>query len=159
MLLVQQTQGFKYAREDFHKVRGEVDELFYKHWEDIALNKDKIKLNPDWSFYEALYTSGILGVYTVRNDGKLVGYFIVIARPHPHYKDHIFAVNDIIYIDPDYRKGLVGYKLIKFVEDDLKKMGVSVFAVNTKVHKPFDAVLERLGFENTERLYTKYIGE
>ena len=159
MLLVQQTQGFKYGREDFNKVRGEVDELFYKHWEEIALNKDKIKLNPDWSYYEALNAAGILGVYTVRKDERLVGYFIVVAKQHPHYKDHIFAVNDIIYIDPDYRKGLVGYKLIKFVEAELKEMGVCVFAVNTKVHKPFDAVLERLGFENTERLYTKYIGE
>jgi|TARA_R110000851_G_scaffold146318_1_gene285989 GNAT superfamily N-acetyltransferase len=156
---MQSTNGFNYSREDFYKVKEEVDELFYKHWEEIALNKDKIKLNPDWSFYEALYTSGNLGVYTVRKDEQLVGYFIVVARPHPHYKDHLFAVNDIIYIDPKYRKGLVGFKLIKFVEQDLKKMGVSVLAVNTKVHKPFDAVLERLGFENTERLYTKYIGE
>lgn len=156
---MQQTQGIKYQREDFYKVREEVDELFYKHWEEIALNKDKIKLNPDWSFYETVYLAGNLGIYTARAGEKLVGYFVVIARPHPHYKDHLFAVNDIIFIDQEYRKGLVGYKLIKFVENDLKKMGVSVLAVNTKVHKPFDSVLERLGFENTERLYTKYIGE
>mgnify|MGYP000182766692 CR=1 FL=1 len=156
---MQQTHAFEYALEDFYVVKEEVDELFYKHWEEIALNKDKIKLNPDWSFYELLYAEGLLGVYTVRKDKHLVGYFIVVAKPHPHYKDHTFAVNDIIYIDPDYRKGLVGLKLIKFVEEDLKSKGVSVLAVNTKVHKPFDAVLKRLGFENTERLYTKYIGE
>jgi len=155
---VQQTKGFNFAREDFYIVRKEVDELFYKHWEEIAVNKDKIKLNPDWSFYESIYEAGNLGIYTARKDTNLVGYFIVIARPHPHYKDHIFAANDIIYIDPDYRKGLVGYKLIKFVENDLKNMGVSVLTINTKVHKPFDAVLERLGFENVERLYSKYIG-
>lgn len=156
---MQPTQGIKYQREDFYKVREEVDELFYKHWEEIAVNKDKIKLNPDWSFYENIYLSGSLGIYTARSGEKLIGYFIVIARPHPHYKDHLFAVNDIIFIDQEYRKGLVGYKLIKFVENDLKKMGVSVLAINTKVHKPFDSVLERLGFSNTERLYTKYIGE
>ena len=156
---MQQINGFKYAREDFYVVKQEADELFYKHWEEIALNKDKIKLNPDWSFYETVYNSGNLGVYTVRKDAKLVGYFFVVASSHPHYKDHIFANNDIVYIDPDYRKGLVGFKLIKFVEEDLKKMGVSVLTVSTTVHKPFDAVLERLGFENTERLYSKYLGE
>lgn len=156
---MQQTHDIKYQREDFYKVKREVDELFYNHWEEIAVNKDKIKLNPDWSFYEAIYTSGNLGIYTVRDKEKLVGYFIVIAKPHPHYKDHLFAVNDILYLDPNYRKGLVGYKMIKFVEEDLKKMGVSVLAVNTKVHKPFDPLMERLGFDLTERVYTKYIGE
>lgn len=156
---MQQTRDIKYQREDFYKVKKEVDELFYNHWEEIAVNKDKIKLNPDWSFYETVYTSGNLGIYTVRDKEKLIGYFIVIAKPHPHYKDHLFAVNDILYLDPKYRKGLVGYKMMKFVEEDLKKMGVSVLAVNTKVHKPFDPLMERLGFDLTERVYTKYIGE
>lgn len=155
---MQQTQGIKYQREDFYKVRQEVDDLFYNHWEEIALYKDKIKLNPDWSFYEAIYESGNLGIYTVRKDEKLIGYFIVVAKPHPHYKDNLFAVNDILYLSPEYRKGLVGYKLIKFVEEDLKKMGISVLVVNTKVHKPFDALMERLGFNLIERVYSKYIG-
>lgn len=156
---MQQIRGFKFQEEDFFTVKEEVDELFYKHWEEIAVNKDKIKLNPDWSFYETLYQSGNLGVYTARHEDKLVGYFVVVARHHPHYKDHIFAANDIIYIDPDYRKGLAGYYLIKYVEKNLKERGVSVLTINTKVHKPFDAVLQRLGFENVERLYSKYIGE
>lgn len=153
------TNAFTYQREDFYTVRKEVDELFYKHWLEIAVNKDKIKLNPDWGFYEALYNAGYLGIYTVRHDQKLVGYFIVIVKSHPHYQDHLFGVNDIIYIDPDYRKGLVGFKLIKFVEKDLINFGVSVLSVNTKVHKPFDSVLERLCFDLVERVYTKYIGE
>lgn len=156
---MQQTQGFKYQREDFYKVKKEVDELFYNHWEEIAVNKDKIKLNPDWSFYEAIYNTGNLAIYTVRKDEELIGYFVVIAKPHPHYQDHLFAVNDIIYLAPEHRKGLVGYKLIKFAENDLKKMGISVLVVNTKVHKPFDPLMERLGFNLVERVYSKYIGE
>ena len=156
---MQQIRDFNIQEEDFFKVKEEVDELFYKHWEEIAVNKDKIKLNPDWSFYETLYLAGNLGVFTIRHKEKLVGYFVVIARNHPHYKDHIFASNDIVYIDPDYRKGLAGYFLIKYVENNLKERGVSVLVINTKVHKPFDAVLQRLGFENVERLYSKYIGE
>jgi len=150
---------FKYQLENLASVRGEVDSLFYKHWEEIAVNKDKIKLNPDWSFYETADTAGLLGIYTIRESGNLVGYFFVLARPNPHYKDHVFAVNDLLFIDPDYRKGLAGLKLIKFAEEDLKSRGVSVLVINTKVHKPFDALLERLGFENVERSYSKFIGE
>ena len=74
------TNAFTYQREDLHTVRQEVDELFYKHWLGIAVNKDKIKLNPDWGFYEALYNAGYLGIYTVRHHQKLVGYFVVPRR-------------------------------------------------------------------------------
>jgi GNAT superfamily N-acetyltransferase len=151
--------NFTYQREDFFTVKAEIGDLIYQHWQEIALNKDRIELNPDWSFYEALFESGHLGVYTVRNNKKLVGYFIVVVRNNPHYKDHLFAINDIIYIDPEYRKGLVGFKLIRNVERDLKKLGVSVLVINTKTHKPFDSLLDRLGFNLTERVYTKYIGE
>lgn len=145
--------------ENFYTLKEQVNELFVKHWEEVALFKDKMKLNPDWDFYTALYEQGNLGLFTARKGDKLIGYFVVVARPHPHYKDHLVAANDIIFIDPEHRKGLVGYRLIKFAKDNLRELGVSVLSINVKVHRPFDKLLERLGFENTERLYTAYIGE
>ena len=156
---MQSTQDIKYQREDLYKIKDEISNLLQGHWEEIALNKEKIKLNPDWDAYSALYESGKLGIYTARKNNKLIGYFVVIANSNPHYKDHLFAVNDIIYLVPEHRKGFVGIKLIKYAEKDLKNFGVSVFTINTKVHKPFDSVLERLGFNLIERVYSKYIGE
>tara|TARA_R110000868_G_scaffold340099_1_gene600763 strand:+ start:786 stop:1256 length:471 start_codon:yes stop_codon:yes gene_type:complete len=156
---MQSTQDTKYQREDLYKIKDEISNLLQDHWEEIALNKEKIKLNPDWGAYSVLYKSGKLGIYTARKEGKLIGYFVVIAGSNPHYKDHLFAVNDIIYLVPEHRKGFVGIKLIKYAEKDLKNFGVSVFTINTKVHKPFDSVLERLGFNLIERVYSKYIGE
>ena len=69
----------------------------------------------------------------------------------------MFAANDIIYLHKDFRKGFTGIKLIKFAEQALKEDGVSVLVVNTKVHQPFDSVLEWLGFNLTERMYSKYL--
>jgi GNAT superfamily N-acetyltransferase len=132
--------------------------LIERHWEEIAINKDRIKLNPDWEVYEKLEELGVLTIFTARHFGKLVGYFVVIVQSNIHYKDHVFASNDIIYLHPDYRKGMTGVKLIKFAEKCLKKDGVSVMVMNTKVHSPFDIILERLGFTPIERLYSKYIG-
>jgi GNAT superfamily N-acetyltransferase len=151
------TGGTKFALEDFHSVRGEVDELFYKHWEEIALNKDKIRLNPDWSYYEALHDANQLGVYTARKEGTLIGYFVVVATPHPHYKDHTFARNDILFIDPDHRKGLLGYRFLKWVVAELTGVGISVVLINTKNHKDFGALLERMKFTKAEQVYTKYV--
>ena len=139
-------------------IEREMRELVKHHWEEIALNKERIRLNPDWDAYVRLEEEGILKCFTARDGHALVGYFIVFCRPHIHYVDHVFAVNDVIYLHPDHRKGRTGISLIKFAERCLADDGVSVLLINTKAHRPFDGVLERLGFSLTERVYGKYIG-
>jgi GNAT superfamily N-acetyltransferase len=148
-----------YQQEFLSTARPDAQELLKDHWEEIALNKDKIALNPDWEAYEKLEDDGKLKVFTARDNNKLIGYFVVIVGINPHYKDHLFAVNDIIYLDKDYRKGFTGIKIIKFAEKCLKEDGVSVLSINTKVHKPFDRVMVYLGFRPIERVYSKYIGD
>ena len=149
----------KYQQEFLATVENDIRPLIQRHWEDIALNKDKIKLNPDWDAYHTLEQAGALKAFTAREDGKLVGYFVVIIQYNLHYKDHLFASNDIIFLHPDYRKGRTGIKLIQFAEKCLKEDGVSVLSINTKVHKPFDKLMQFLGFNLVERIYSKYIGD
>jgi len=43
-----------FALENLAKVRREIEPLLQEHWEEIALNKDTIKLNPDWREYARL---------------------------------------------------------------------------------------------------------
>ncbi len=149
----------KYQQEFLLTARPDAQRLLEAHWEEIALNKGKIALNPDWDAYEALEEAGKLLIFTAREDNKLIGYFVVLVGVNLHYKDHVFATNDILYLDKDYRKGRIGLKLIKFAEKCLKDDGVSVLTINTKVHKPFDTLMEYLGFNLIERVYSKYIGE
>lgn len=148
-----------YQQEFLETCRGEAEILIHKHWEEIALNKDKIKLNPDWEMYSLLESSGSLKIFTARNDKNLIGYFVVFVNRHIHYKDHLFANNDLLFLDEAFRKGLTGVKLIKFAEKCLKEDGVSVLTINTKVHKPFDVIMNKLGFNLIERIYSKYIGD
>lgn len=148
-----------YQQEFLATARPDAQKLLEAHWEEIALNKGKIALNPDWEAYEALESSGKLKIFTARGDDRLIGYFVVIVGVNLHYKDHVFAVNDILYLDKEYRKGRTGLKLIKFAEKCLKEDGVSVLSINTKVHKPFDSLMEYMGFNLIERVYSKYIGD
>ena len=149
----------KYQQEFLVSVREEAKPLLNSHWEEIAVNKDKIRLNPDWEAYESLEEQGKLKIFTARDGERLVGYFVVIVGVNIHYKDHLFASNDIIYLSPEYRRGFTGIKLIKFAEGCLKKDGVSVLTVNTKVHQPFDKLMDFLKFRKVERVYSKYLGE
>ena len=145
----------EFAHESFTQVKREIEPLLKDHWEEIAVNKDKIKLNPDWKQYGRLDAINALRVYTARSGSKLVGYFVVIVSKNMHYQDHLFASNDVIFLAKTHRKGTTGIRLIKYAEEQLKAEGVSVMVVNTKTHQPFDVILERQGFELTERVYTK----
>lgn len=146
-----------YQQESLATCKSDILPLLEEHWEEIALNKGIIKLNPDWEAYHNLEDSGALKIFTARDDARLVGYFVVLCRNHLHYVDHLFAFNDIIYLHKDYRKGFTGAKLMKFAEKCLKEDGVSVVVVNTKRHKPFDSLLEWLGYKHAENIYTKLL--
>jgi GNAT superfamily N-acetyltransferase len=146
-----------YQQESLVTTKEDARPLLEKHWEEIALNKDTIKLNPDWDAYADLEDAGILKIFTARFDGNLIGYFVVFVRSHIHYKDNLFAYNDILYLDKDYRKGFTGAKLMKFAEKCLKEDGVSVLVVNTKRHKPFDVLLSWLGYRHIENIYSKVL--
>lgn len=148
-------KDYSYKIESVDEVEEEIKLLIEDHWEEIALNQDVIKLNPDFELYKKLEEEGYLGIYTVRDEGELVGYFLVLAHNNLHYKDHIFATNDIIYIKPELRNKSVGKNLIQFAEDDLRKRGVSVLVINTKVHQPFDGLMEHMGYNLIERVYSK----
>ena len=87
-----------FALENLAKVRREIEPLLEEHWKEIALNKDKIKLNPDWRAYADLDSINALRIYTARKDGKLMGYFVIIVSKSLHYRDHLFANNDIIFL-------------------------------------------------------------
>ena len=147
----------RYQQEFLDQVKDDALYLLDLHYNEIALNQDKIKLNPDWDVYKELEQQGKLKIFTARDNDTLVGYFVVVVGVNMHYKDHTFACNDIIYLHKDYRKGFAGIKLIKFAKKCLTEDGVSVLAINTKVHQPFDRVLERLGFNLIERVYSSYL--
>lgn len=149
----------KYQQEFLATVKDEIVPLLNSHWEEIALNKDKIKLNPDWDAYDNLEQVDKLKIFTARDGNKLVGYFVVIVGVNIHYKDHLFASNDIIYLSPEHRKGFTGIRLIKFAEKCLKQDGISVLTINTKVHQPFDRLMDFLKFRKIERVYSKYLGD
>ena len=149
----------KIQLEAMTNVKKDIEPLLEEHWELVALNQGKIKLNPDYEEYARLDAAGVLKCFTARKDGALVGYFILMVSKSIHYSDHLFAVNDVIFVKPDSRAGATGYKLIKYAEEYCKEIGVSVLTLNTKVHIPFDKLMVHMGFDLIERVYSKFLGK
>ena len=121
--------------------------------------KDKIALNPDYDKYLDMDNMGLIHTVTVRDDNKLVGYYISFIMPNMHYKDHTYALNDVLFLEESYRKTGTAVGLFTFTEECLKDMGVSVMAIHMKTALPFDSLCEYLNYDYAERLYMKFIGE
>lgn len=140
---------------NYEQFRAEVMPLFDSHWKEIALDQEKIKLAPDWNEYDRLAKNNQLHMMAVRDDGLLIGYYVGIIKYHLHYSNNLMAFNDVMYIQPEYRQGMVGVRIFKEIERTLKSRGVEKMFMNTKAHHDFGVILERLGYHEAETVYTK----
>lgn len=148
-----------YQKEKLFDIFEEIEPLLEKHYEEVAVYKDKIEYAPDWVKYKSLEDGDMLKVATVRDDGKLVGYYFCIVTPNLHYSKDVYSVNDIVLIKPEYRNAKVGVGLFQYVEEWMKELGVSVMSMHMKTFLPFDSLCKGLDWDYTERLYLKCIKE
>jgi hypothetical protein len=162
------TVKLTYQVEPFDTAFEEAQELLLAHWEEIALDKDKIKLDVDAERYRELDRKGMLHIVTVRdaNDqkwaydpGKLVGYHVSILCNHLHYKNDFHAMTDIFFLKKEHRVGRAGIDMFLFVEDSLRKRGVVKIMTSVKLHLDVGRIFEWLGYKPIERVYSKYIGD
>jgi hypothetical protein len=144
-----------YSKEKLLNCKKELIPLLEEHYKEIAAYQDKINLAPDWKKYKQLDEAGILNIFTMRDKGILVGYYICMVLPNLHYSEDLYSVNDIVLIKPEYRNQLNGVELFLYVEEEMLKLGVSVMTMHMKTSLPFDKLCEGLGWDYMERLYTK----
>ena len=148
-----------FAIETMDEVLDDMAPLWDLHWEEIALDRQKVPLNPDVDTFRTLEDAGLLLIVTARDEGNLIGYHVSIVRPHLHYKHSLTAYADMYFMHPHYRQGMTGVRLFKFVEQVLRDMGVDRIYQGTKLHKDMGRLFERLGYKETERLFVKWIGD
>jgi GNAT superfamily N-acetyltransferase len=145
----------EFSEETLSQCLDEARPLLVDHWENIALNKDTIPLNPLWNIYEKLEETGNLKIITARQDEKLVGYAAYVISPSLHYSSQIIADADVFWLDPNYRKGMAGMRLFKHAEKVLKSYGVTRILNKVKIHFDVGKVFERMGYDPIERVYSK----
>ena len=147
-----------YSVEQWPDVIEEAVPLLVRHWEEIATDKDKIPLDIDYASYEALHEAGALHIVVAREDGRMIGYYCSVVRPHLHYKSTMFAFTDIFFVAPEYRNGRIGLGLFKRNEQSLKALGVQKIFGASKITPDAGPLFRRLGYGTHETVYSKWIG-
>lgn len=116
----------------------------------------------DLAFGEMLRLNefGFLKVITVRDDGRLIGYAIVLARPNMRSCKVLTGYLEAYYLEPAYRAGWTGYKLLKAAGLVLEKMAVRrIFVCAEEAYKDgrTAAIFKRLGYSHSATAYSKVI--
>lgn len=140
-----------YARESVADVAAEIQPLLEAHWREIAHYQD-IALKPDWDFYRQAKT---VRVYTARADGTLIGYGVFFVSHNKHYMGSLQAVQDILFVAPEYRGRTVGPRLIRFCEDMLREEGAQCVYHHVKVAHDFGPLLRAMGYEEVDTIWAK----
>lgn len=146
-----------YSLENLEQVLASgLEQLLARHWQEVAFYRD-IPLEPDWEAYGVVQTSERLRIFTARAAGELVGYCAYFVSRNPHYRSSLQAVQDVLFVAPEYRKTKIGARLILFAEGHLRAEGVQVTYQHSKVSAQLDMgpFLERLGYELIETNWAK----
>jgi GNAT superfamily N-acetyltransferase len=144
-----------YARESFAGCIDEALPLLAKHHAEIDSYPD-IPLDVDRERYAAVEAAGGLRVYTARCEGLLLGYAVFCVSRNAHSRDSLQAVQDAVYLDPDYRRGDIGISLLRYAERQMAAEGVELLHHYVKRRHPMlGRILARLGYEHTESTFSK----
>jgi hypothetical protein len=137
----------------------EAEPLWLTHWAEIAQDQT-IPLVPDYATYAALDAAGMLHVVTGRDAaGTLQAYAVYLVRPHLHYATTLHGLCDVYWLHPAHRRGLEGYRLFQHVEATLRQRGVKKVITACKTYFDVSPLFTRLGYRETERVWTKVLEE
>ena len=121
-----------------------------------------LAIDPDVSMYSKLSKVLSLRIFTARVgsgwESTLVGYQIFFVMRHPHRKYNLEASQDMIWLDPEVRKGMVGAKFIRWADEQLEKEGVKAIHRQISAQKDFGHLLERRGYRLMDLTYARVVG-
>lgn len=131
-----------------------------KHFIESANLNNKIKHNIDYTYVNQLYHHCILGgglvLVAEEQNGDLVGIIAGIKSPNIWYVDDVSLREIVFYIEPEYRKGRIAYKLIteynKLAKDMLDDGQISSYTMtNTEQLQKID--YSRFGYNKVEETW------
>ena len=144
-----------YNTEPFGEFWDDAEHLLHEHYLEIAQYLD-IPLAPNYEGYRQLELDGKLKVYTVRYEGKLIGYGVFMIAFSLKYPSSLQAIQDVLYLAPEYRGESNGYTLIEYCDNALKELGVQVVYQHAKKkHPQLGRLLQSVGYELTDELYAR----
>lgn len=134
----------------------EINSILEYQWAEIG---DGFALDIDWRKYFDMHQLGVLRLFTVRQDKKLIAYMSFIVSYHAHHSAILVAIQDSIFCSPEHRGGHTSDQLIDFSENTLHDEGIDHIVMAVKQKRDYSAMLIGRGYKLLETTYLKVLGE
>ena len=147
-----------FSVEPFSDCYEEAIPLLEQHYQEISAHKAHgFDLKPQIHAYKARETDGTLMTVVGREGGEIVAYLSCFIAPGLHYETCLTCLPDIFYVRPDKRLGMCGVRLFKFVEKELKRRGVKLWFVGSKVAHDVTPLFRFMDFSPVETTHAKWL--
>jgi Acetyltransferase (GNAT) family len=143
-----------FQEENVEAMRREGFPLLEKHYDEIAQFKEVQVLDPDWEAYDRMEKAGKLWVMTVRDGACLIGYIVMFIGYDLHYRRMLRATEDVHFLLPEYRKGMLGFRMLARMKKEMQAKGVHTITLRTKANNDHAVLFERLGGVLHDKVYT-----
>lgn len=153
--------------EQLVDILEELKPLFEPHWQELALNQDKVPLDPQYEVYLEREARGEVLCVTAREAGKVVAYFVGFIAPGLHYRTCLTLTMDIFWVAPEYRaddslglleQSMLATQLFETVKKEGLRRGVQRAFYGSKAHAAADELFEELGMIRTDVYYSAWWG-
>lgn len=142
----------EYNQESFRNSYNDAKDLLEHHHLEVPIFEGK-SLLVNQEKYQRMEDNGSLKIFTIRVDGKLVGYSSFFIFVHSHHADSIHANMDTIYIKPEFRG--IGLDFASYCDEQLKYIGVSFVHRGFPVDRDWGEKLIDQGYKQKEIIYIK----
>lgn len=145
-----------FAVENLADCWDEVVELAGRHWRETQAYRHAQPFNPQFERYNQYAAAGWYLQFTVRDQGRLVGYGGAYIVPSMHTQ-RVIATEDTWYLLPEYRKGWTALKFFKFMEAECVKRGAEEVSLTVPEGIGTGVLCERIGYKKVAIHYAKQI--
>lgn len=145
--------------ESFTERVVEIKLLIDEHYRELALDQDRVPLDPAWDVYFERERQGQVVFVSLRKDGEMIGYFIGFVAPGLHYRTCLTFSMDIFYISRAERGGIGALKLMRALIRELQRRGVHRAFLGSKDHVPSERLFRAFGAKKIETYYSLWLGK
>lgn len=154
-----------YRSEPFtDALKAEMMAMADLYWNDVAASFHDFPPDPNWKMYDALSLAGLLIVVVGRDQaghpgpglGRLKGFALSVLGPHPHYAC-IYATVPLLFLHPDYRKGMEGMRLARLIERESEKAGAQLIMTHGGMHNRVYRLFEGMKYSDFGKYYVKVL--
>lgn len=130
-----------------------LEALWAEYYAEMApTHRNVFPLAPDVGTYSALDKLGKLIILTVRLDGELIGFCLVLVSRHNHFEG-LCGFEDMFFLTASARKGLTGYRLIKEVRKHAVADGCLEVYWSSPDAQSVTGLFERAGMKKIYSVY------